>query len=129
MFFDLLPILRIFFMKEPIFVTLKSDQDTDPHWFGPLIRICIEKKSWMRMRIRIKTNADTQHCMKGWSSIPFLLEENVSWIPGPITFTLGSGAAAHPEVVSGVGISGPVSNSDLVLPQGPHIITVADPDN
>jgi hypothetical protein len=42
---------------------------------------------------------------------PFLArrkKENVSWIPGPIAFTLGSGAAAHPEVVSGVGISRPV---------------------
>jgi hypothetical protein len=45
------------------------------------------------------------------ASFPFLLLENVSWIPGPIAFTLGSGAAAHPEVVSGVGISRPVLNN------------------
>jgi hypothetical protein len=72
----------------------------------------------MHLRKKLDGDADphlsqcgytTLHKMiKGWSFVPFLLGENVSWIPGPIAFTLGSGAAAHPEVVSSVGISRPV---------------------
>jgi hypothetical protein len=38
-------------------MTVKPDQDPDPHWFGSLrIRIRIEVKNWIR--IRIETLAD-----------------------------------------------------------------------
>ncbi len=64
MFFDLLPTLGKFSCKIKFFATLKShhDPDLDP-LFGSWIRICIEIKSWIR--IRIGTNVDSQHCFSG----------------------------------------------------------------
>jgi hypothetical protein len=45
----------IFHVKIQLFVTLKSDQDPDPHWFGALIRIRIVLAPRIRIRIAIKS--------------------------------------------------------------------------
>jgi hypothetical protein len=67
MFYDLLPSYRYFLLKMHIFVLANSDQDPDPRWSGSRIRISIEIKSWIR--IRIETNADTQHWQKRYAAL------------------------------------------------------------
>ncbi len=50
----------IFNAKIKLFVPAKFDQEPDPQWLGPWIRIWIhiEVKSWIRIRIRIEAHAD-----------------------------------------------------------------------
>jgi hypothetical protein len=58
-------------MKTQLFVTLKSDRDPNPHGIrtslAPWIRILIEIKSWIR--VRIETNADPQHWTKRFGTL------------------------------------------------------------
>jgi hypothetical protein len=50
-------------MKIQLFVILSKsdhDPDVDPHWFGSLVKTWI-RIDWSRIRIRIETNAESQH--------------------------------------------------------------------
>jgi hypothetical protein len=59
---------KVYGAKIQLFVTQKSDQDSDPdpHWFGFLGPDRIEVKRWIR--IRIETDADSQHSFLGIES-------------------------------------------------------------
>jgi hypothetical protein len=90
----------IFHVKIQLFVTAESDQDPDSHEmriglaprFG--IRICMEIKSWIW--IRIETNADPQHWFnrKSWPVCPKLHDQSII-LPDTFTFLFQATAGLY----------------------------------
>jgi hypothetical protein len=50
---------RLLYLRILLSVTLMSDQDPDPHWFGSLVQDPHWDKRWIK--VRIETKADPRH--------------------------------------------------------------------